>query len=63
MTQRDEQGHRDGRQPPFAPLLRPVPVPLFLTQNARLSKLVPERWDTMSEIPARAEWKNGDGKF
>ena len=32
---------------------------LFRVQNAKIA----EHWDTMETIPARAEWKNANGKF
>jgi predicted SnoaL-like aldol condensation-catalyzing enzyme len=32
---------------------------LFRVQSGRIA----EHWDTMETIPARAEWKNTNGKF
>ncbi|MFH1813067.1 MAG: nuclear transport factor 2 family protein [Pseudomonadota bacterium] len=32
---------------------------LFRVQNGKIA----EHWDTLETIPARAEWKNGNGKF
>ena len=32
---------------------------LFRVANGKIA----EHWDTIEEIPARAEWKNGNGKF
>ena len=32
---------------------------LYRVQNGKIA----EHWDTMQEIPAKADWKNSNGKF
>ena len=45
------EGHLGGRHSSF--------YDLFRVENGKIA----EHWDTIEPIPARADWKNGNGKF